>query len=81
MPRPKITDKTKHSIDAARCNLEMAIMLLSDVPGGLEELDITKTFLRDALVSCLRLGLEVELMQDLNERPYLRLIMNENPDF
>jgi hypothetical protein len=66
--------KTRHFVDAARCNLEMALMLLNDLPRGYEELEITKAFVRDALFSSLRLGLEVALSPNLEPAPHLRLV-------
>jgi hypothetical protein len=78
MSSPKVDLKTKHIVDAARCNLEMALMLLNDLPHGLEELEITKTFVNDALFSSYRLSLEVALDADPLDEPYLRLVVPQD---
>jgi hypothetical protein len=74
MPKPKYDPKLKHSVDAARSSLELALMLLNDLPHGLEELETTKAFVNDALFSSLRLGLEVALNRDQVEEHYPRLV-------
>jgi hypothetical protein len=80
MPNSKQRQKHKDAIDAARCNLELAQMVLEAMPDGLQELDSAKTQVNEALLACCRLSLELGLRDTLptfSQRPHLSLVLSQ----
>jgi hypothetical protein len=69
MPSSSQKQKYQDTIDAARCNLELALMLLNELPDdlqlGLQELASTKTCVNEALLASFRLSLELGLVGPL----------------
>lgn len=74
MKRSDHAPKTKASVDAVRCNLEMALLLLDDLPDGYEELGLAKALVNDALLASLRLSLEIALQVSPLNPPNLKLV-------
>jgi hypothetical protein len=80
---PSLSKKQQYqdAIDAARCNLELAAMLLNDLPDnldkGLKELVTTKLCVNEALLASRRLGLEIGMTGALPQNwpmPQLTLV-------
>jgi hypothetical protein len=72
--------KYKDTVDAARCNLELAQSLLADLPDGLDELEHARIMVSEALLACLRLSLEVGLTSQYPQnrpRPRLSLVLTQ----
>jgi hypothetical protein len=80
MTRLTQKQKYKDTIDAARCNLELAQSLLADLPDGFDELEHARAMVNEALLASLRLSLEVGLTSQypqIRPRPCLSLVLTQ----